>query len=87
MHTSEKGEIRLGILSRPMRGGESYGLLITPQADRGLTLAPVSVPLALVPFSDDMDLGQIGPGERAHATYRAHLCRVVNDKFARFPAA
>lgn len=84
LYTNEIGQMRLGILSRPLRTGEMYGLLTTLKADRGPALVPISVPLALVPLKAGMAFGQIAKGDARFDAYRAHLVRAVADGFARF---
>ncbi len=86
LHTNDDGQFRLAVLSRPAISGEMYGLLTTLQAVQGAQLLPVSVPLALVPFAATGGvLGRIAPDDAAYAGYRAHLLRVTEGGFARFP--
>ncbi len=86
LHTNDDGQFRLAVLSRPAISGEMYGLLTTLQAGQGAQLLPVSVPLALVPFAaTDKVLGRVGPDDAVFAAYRAHLARVTEGGFARFP--
>ncbi len=86
LHTNDDGQFRLAMLSRPAISGEMYGLLTTLQAGQGAQLLPVSVPLALVPFAATAGvLGRLGPEEAAYGDYRAHLLRVTEGGFARFP--
>lgn len=86
LHTNDDGQFRLAMLSRPAISGEMYGLLTTLQAVQGAQLLPVSVPLALVPFAATAKvLGRVGPDDAAFADYRAHLLRVTEGGFARFP--
>jgi len=85
LHTNDDGQFRLGMLCRPLISGEMYGLLATLQAASGAQLLPVSVPLALVPFTATAGvLGRVLPGDAAHPAYRAHLAKVTEGGFARF---
>lgn len=84
LHTNDDGQFRLAILSRPLIGGEMYGLLSTLQAGPGSHLVPVSAPLALVPFAATAQvLGRVTAENEVYAPYSAHLTRVVQGGFAR----
>ena len=84
--TNSHGQYRLIVLGRPTIAGEMYGVLTTLLAGRGSQLTPASAPIALLPLArlGEPEFGQIGPGHRRHAAYRAHLKRAVEEPFAVF---
>ena len=47
--TNKHGQCRMVTLSRPMIGGEMFGLLATLQSGKGATLMPIAVPVVLAP--------------------------------------
>jgi transcriptional regulator with XRE-family HTH domain len=84
--TSEIGQYRLIILSRPTISGEMYGILSTLQAGIGSQLMPAAAPIAFVPLANapDAEFGKISRGHAMHARYRDHLERIVEESYARF---
>jgi hypothetical protein len=71
-------------LSRPMIGGEMFGLLATLQSGKGATLMPIAVPVVLAPvasFGDDLRFGLITPEDSLFKTYEKLLRRCVNEPF------
>jgi transcriptional regulator with XRE-family HTH domain len=86
LHTNTDGQLRLAILGRPLIGGEMYGLLATLHAGMGTQLMPVSVPIALIPLQATPGVfGRVMPGDDAYDNYRAHLERITERGFAKFP--
>ncbi len=84
LHTNDDGQFRLAVLSRPLIGGEMYGLLTTLQAGPGSHLVPVSAPLALVPFAATAQvLGRVTAQDEVFGAYNAHLTKVIQGGFAR----
>ena len=83
--TSDEGQFRLAILSRPQIGGEMYGILTTLRAERGGQLQPVSTPLVLLQIArHSAQFGRIAPADPLYAVYRAHLQRAIADDHIRF---
>lgn len=84
--TNEQGQFRLIILSRPVIGGEMYGMLTTLQAGQGSHLTPAAAPIAFVPLRrvEDPRFGRVAPGTSHYDLYRAALGRVTDKGFARF---
>jgi transcriptional regulator with XRE-family HTH domain len=83
--TNKLGQHRMATLSRPMIGGEMFGLLATLQSGKGAMLMPIAMPLVLTPvrnFSGDaLRFGVIKPGEESYAAYEKLLRRCVNEPF------
>ena len=78
------GQYRLIILSRPMIGGEMFGLLSTLQSGRGTLLIPVSTPIVFVPvknFKEELQFGKFNADSPIHATYTALLKRATEEPF------
>lgn len=86
--TSEGGQYRLAILSRPTIEGSLYGILTTLLVGHGSQLVPASCPIALLRIGEAVApaLGKIEPGHPAYASYRAELDAVTDRDFARFPS-
>ena len=86
--TSEEGQFRLVLLSRPTRGGVLFGLLTTLHAGRGAQLTPASSIIAYVPADrlPDLPMGRLSPGDPAFDGAQAFLGRVTGEDYAQlFP--
>jgi transcriptional regulator with XRE-family HTH domain len=82
--TNKLGQHRMATLSRPMIGGEMFGLLATLQSGKGATLMPIAVPMVLAPtrnFADTPRFGLIKPEDELYAVYEKLLRRCVNEPF------
>jgi transcriptional regulator with XRE-family HTH domain len=82
--TNKLGQHRMATLSRPMIGGEMFGLLATLQSGKGAQLMPIAVPIVLAPvknFGEGIRFGLIVPGEELYAGYEKLLRRCVNEPF------
>ncbi len=81
--TNKLGQHRMATLSRPMIGGEMFGLLATLQSGKGATLMPIAVPIVLAPVQNFKDLrfGRIVPGEELYPEYEQLLRRCVQEPF------
>lgn len=85
--TSEGGQYRMVILSRPTIEGALYGLLATLQAGMGSQLLPAASPIALIPLKrleGQPAFGKMAPGDPAHAAYNAHLKKIMGEHYTRF---
>jgi transcriptional regulator with XRE-family HTH domain len=84
--TNEQGQFRLIILSRPVIGGEMYGMLTTLQAGHGSHLTPAAAPIAFIPLRRiaNAAFGRIVAGGAHYDHYNATLARVTDKGFARF---
>jgi transcriptional regulator with XRE-family HTH domain len=82
--TNKLGQHRMATLSRPMIGGEMFGLLATLQSGKGATLMPIAVPIVLAPvknFGTSLRFGRIAPDDEGYAPYERLLRRCVNEPF------
>jgi transcriptional regulator with XRE-family HTH domain len=82
--TNKHGQHRMVTLSRPMIGGEMFGLLATLQSGKGATLMPIAVPVVLAPvasFGDDLRFGLIKPEDELFGAYEKLLRRCINEPF------
>jgi transcriptional regulator with XRE-family HTH domain len=81
--TNKLGQHRMATLSRPMIGGEMFGLLATLQSGKGATLMPIAVPIVLAPVQNFVNLrfGRIVPGEELYLEYEKLLRRCVQEPF------
>jgi transcriptional regulator with XRE-family HTH domain len=82
--TNKHGQMRMATLSRPMIGGEMFGLLATLQSGKGATLMPIAVPIVLAPvknFGDGLKFGLVEPGDGVYAAYEKLLRRCINEPF------
>lgn len=82
--TNKHGQHRMVTLSRPMIGGEMFGLLATLQSGKGATLMPIAVPVVLAPVAslgDDLRFGLITPDDALFGPYEKLLRRCVNEPF------
>jgi transcriptional regulator with XRE-family HTH domain len=82
--TNKHGQHRMITLSRPMIGGEMFGLLATLQSGKGATLMPIAVPLVLAPvasFGDELRFGLMTPDQPQFAVYEKLLRRCINEPF------
>ncbi len=82
--TNKHGQHRMITLSRPMIGGEMFGLLATLQSGKGATLMPIAVPVVLAPvsiFGDDLRFGLITPDDGLYPRYEKLLRRCINEPF------
>jgi transcriptional regulator with XRE-family HTH domain len=84
LFTNKHGQMRMATLSRPMIGGEMFGLLATLQSGKGATLMPISVPLVMAPvkiFAEPPRFGLIRPDEENYVAYEKLLRRCINEPF------
>lgn len=82
--TNKHGQHRMATLSRPMIGGEMFGLLATLQSGRGATLMPIAVPIVLVPtkvIGDDLRFGLIAGDDPLYGRYEKLLRRCISEPF------
>ncbi len=82
--TNKHGQHRMATLSRPMIGGEMFGLLATLQSGKGATLMPIAVPIVLAPvtsLSDGARFGLIKAEDADYAAYEKLLRRCINEPF------
>jgi transcriptional regulator with XRE-family HTH domain len=81
--TNKLGQHRMATLSRPMIGGEMFGLLATLQSGKGATLMPIAVPIVLAPVRNfgDVSFGLIRPDDGIYAAYEKLLRRCINEPF------
>jgi transcriptional regulator with XRE-family HTH domain len=82
--TNKHGQCRMVTLSRPMIGGEMFGLLATLQSGKGATLMPIAVPVVLAPvaiFGDGVGFGLITPENALYPAYEKLLRRCINEPF------
>jgi transcriptional regulator with XRE-family HTH domain len=82
--TNKHGQCRMITLSRPMIGGEMFGLLATLQSGKGATLMPIAVPLVLAPvknFADELRFGLITVDDGLYGAYEKLLRRCVQEPF------
>jgi transcriptional regulator with XRE-family HTH domain len=83
--TNRHGQHRLMIMQRKAVSGEMFGILLTLQQDKGASLLPVTMPVALIPFAqlkEAPSLGLISEQHRAYVEYHQHLRRVEAEGFA-----
>jgi len=87
--TNTLGQYRMAMLNRPSGGGALYGILSTLIAGEGAQLIPCATPIALLPtgLQSDPVLGLVREGEECFDEYRAHVARIPQSGFARFPGA
>jgi transcriptional regulator with XRE-family HTH domain len=85
LHTNEDGQMRLAILTRPLIGGEIYGVLATLVSGSGTQLSPAAAPIALIPMAVGAkpELGRIAEKTASYAAYRKHLDRALAPDFVR----
>jgi DNA-binding phage protein len=82
--TNKHGQHRMVTLSRPMIGGEMFGLLATLQSGKGATLMPIAVPVVLAPvasFDGEPRFGLITPDDGVFGIYEKLLRRCINEPF------
>ena len=82
--TNKHGQHRLAILTRPMIGGEMYGLLTTLQAAKAAQLIPTATPLVLAPlknFGAEVEFGLIEPASKIYARYQKLIRRTLDEPF------
>jgi transcriptional regulator with XRE-family HTH domain len=81
--TNKHGQHRMATLTRPMVGGEMFGLLATLQSGRGATLMPIAVPIVLAPVATfgDLRFGLITADDGLYPAYEKLLRRCVNEPF------
>ncbi len=82
--TNKHGQHRMITLSRPMIGGEMFGLLATLQSGRGATLMPIAVPVVLAPvviFGGELRFGLITADDVLYPVYEKLLRRCMNEPF------
>jgi transcriptional regulator with XRE-family HTH domain len=82
--TNKHGQHRMLTLSRPMIGGEMFGLLATLQSGKGATLMPIAVPVVLAPvsiFGNDLRFGLIKPDDVLFGVYEKLLRRCITEPF------
>ena len=85
--TVSQGQYRIALLNRPS-GRWLSGILLTLAAGEGAQLIPASVPIALLPTTDEENkpIGVVHQGDPAYDEYRACVDRVTQRGYARFPA-
>jgi hypothetical protein len=82
--TNKHGQHRMATLSRPMIGGEMFGLLATLQSGKGATLMPIAIPIVLAPFrvfGANPRFGLIKQEEAEYGAYEKLLRRCINEPF------
>jgi transcriptional regulator with XRE-family HTH domain len=82
--TNKHGQHRMITLSRPMIGGEMFGLLATLQSGKGATLMPIAVPVVLAPvgnFGSELRFGLVEPGDALYGEYEKLLRRCIYEPF------
>ena len=82
--TNKHGQHRMATLSRPMIGGEMFGLLATLQSGKGATLMPIAIPIVLVPlriFGEETRFGLIKPEDEMYVAYEKLLRRCISEPF------
>jgi transcriptional regulator with XRE-family HTH domain len=82
--TNKHGQHRMVTLSRPMIGGEMFGLLATLQSGKGATLMPIAVPVVLAPvsiFGNDLRFGLIKTDDVLFGVYEKLLRRCITEPF------
>ena len=82
--TNKHGQCRMATLSRPMIGGEMFGILATLQSGKGATLMPIAVPIVLAPvaiFGEALRFGLIKPDDELYPRYEKLLRRCINEPF------
>jgi transcriptional regulator with XRE-family HTH domain len=83
--TNRHGQHRLMIMQRKTLTGEMFGILLTLQQDKGASLLPITMPVALVPIAslkEPPSLGVIGEQHKAYDDYALMLRRVEAEGFA-----
>jgi hypothetical protein len=83
--TNRHGQHRVMMLSRHGASGVLHGLLLTLQQERGASLLPVSMPVALLPVAKLKEppvLGVISPENKSYDQLRAALDKTLNGGFA-----
>jgi transcriptional regulator with XRE-family HTH domain len=84
-NTNRHGQHRLMIMQRQTLTGEMFGILLTLQQDKGASLRPVSMPVAMVPIASLKHppfLGVVGDQHKLYVEYAMALKRVEADGFA-----
>ena len=82
--TNKMGQYRLILITRPMIGGEMFGLLTTLQSGRGTLLTPVSTPIVFVPVKNlgkDIQFGKFNTDAAIYETYSALVKRATEEPF------
>lgn len=82
--TNKHGQHRMATLSRPMIGGEMFGLLATLQSGKGANLMPIAIPIVLCPvriFGEGTRFGLIKQDEEMYAAYEKLLRRCISEPF------
>jgi transcriptional regulator with XRE-family HTH domain len=83
--TNRHGQHRLMIMQRRTVSGEMFGILLTLQQDKGASLLPVTMPVAMVPMANLKEppfLGVVGEQHARYDEYAMALRRVEADGFA-----
>jgi transcriptional regulator with XRE-family HTH domain len=83
--TNRHGQHRVMMLSRHGVSGGLHGLLMTLQQERGASLLPVSMPVALLPVAKLKEppvLGVISPENKGYDHLRSALDRTLDGGFA-----
>ncbi len=83
--TNKHGQHRIAILSRQVITGELYGLLLTLQPGLGAHLAPVAMPLVLIPMEnldEDTPRGVVNEDHPMHGELKARLDKTLGEGFA-----
>jgi helix-turn-helix protein len=85
--TISQGQYRVALLNRPS-GRWLNGILLTLAAGDGAQLTPASLPIVLLPVSeqDNRTVGVVRAGDPAFEEYRNCVDGVTQRGYARFPA-
>lgn len=83
--TNRHGQQRLMIMQRKAVSGEMFGLLLTLQQERGASLSPITMPVAMVPIAslkEPPSMGVIGEQHKHFVPYAMWLRGVEAGGFA-----
>ncbi len=83
--TNRHGQHRLMIMQRKTLTGEMFGILLTLQQDKGASLLPVTMPVAMIPMASLKEppfVGVVGEQHARYDDYALMLRRVEAEGFA-----